>query len=207
VSAGSGGPRARTNDLSIQPIGDELLLYDEASQRGHSLNVTATAVRACDGARSREQIAEECGLDGDVVRLALGELASSGLVADYAEPSVGVSRRAVTRRLAGAGAGLGVGIPAIRSITAPTAAMATANYAPCTTGYAPPPGRHPKHGYHGDGCDTSGDCGSGSRCCVIGFCVRQEGQSCYSQDGCSDGSGGSAACPASTGVCGSHCNS
>jgi hypothetical protein len=206
MSGGDGCPRAREDGLVIEAIGDELLVYDTAVSRAHSLNASAAAVfQACDGTRSVGQIATECGLDEELAELALADLVRFGLVADHAGTAQGVSRRAVIRRLAVTGAALGVGVPAIRSITAPTAAMAAASTAPCTPGYTPPPGRHPKN--PGGDCQNPGDCSPGSSCySEIGWCVRGYGQSCYSQDLCADGSGGTNACPHSTGVCDSHCN-
>lgn len=45
-------PAARTRDVVVRTVGDEVLVYDLARHRAHSLNPVATAVwRAWDGAR------------------------------------------------------------------------------------------------------------------------------------------------------------
>jgi Coenzyme PQQ synthesis protein D (PqqD) len=114
-------PLARSAGLIVDGIGDELLVYDTSSHRAHSLNTVATAVwRACDGTRSPEQITAHTALDPATVELAL----NSG------HESTGISRRTALRRITVGAAGLAVALPVIRSITAPTAAMAAYN---CTT--------------------------------------------------------------------------
>ena len=52
-------PRGRTN-LSVQDLGAELLLHDQANDRVHILNETAVQVwHLCDGRHEREAIAEQ----------------------------------------------------------------------------------------------------------------------------------------------------
>jgi hypothetical protein len=171
MSAGDGCPRAREDGLVIEAIGDELLVYDTGTSRAHSLNASAAAVfQACDGTRPVEEIGQATGLDADAVALALADLGKSGLLAAYTEPSERVSRRTVIRRLAVAGAGIGVAVPVIRSIVAPSAAMA---------------------GSTGRNARNLGECGAGLSACSPGstchlegpyshgFCYRQPGASCY----------------------------
>jgi coenzyme PQQ synthesis protein D (PqqD) len=141
-------PLARKDGLIVDSIGDELLVYDVASSRAHSLNAVAADVwRACDGDRDLGQLAEFTGLDRSAVELALNNLQEVGLISRY-EPS-GVSRRVVLRRLSLTAAGLAVGLPVIRSITAPTAAMAYAISCP-NSGQCP----HPD----GSFCGSNGKC-------------------------------------------------
>jgi hypothetical protein len=173
--SGGDGPCARTDDLIAEPIGDELLIYDELRHRAHSLNLTAAAVfQACDGTRSREQIAEECSLDIAAVDLALTDLAKSNLLLEYTGPREGVSRRTVIRRLAVVGAGVGVAVPVIRSITAPTAALAS-----------PVGGKSSVNARNAFYCNASAPCSAGSDCypaspgSSAGFCYRPPGASCY----------------------------
>src|SRR5262245_18504542 len=43
-------PRAKTSELVVKKVGEELLVYDLARHKAHSLNRVAAAVwRACDG--------------------------------------------------------------------------------------------------------------------------------------------------------------
>jgi hypothetical protein len=193
MSAGNGGPRARQDGLIIERIGDELLVYDTGTSRAHSLNATSAAVfESCDGSRSVEQITEETGLDADAVGLALADLDKSGLLEGYAEPSERVSRRTVIRRLAVAGAGIGVAVPVIRSITAPTPALAiSASHKgsagqPCT----PPGGRS---GFQQAGCSSSSLCNS-STGPQQSTCFRSSGASCLHGSSCYATAYGASAC-------------
>jgi hypothetical protein len=155
-------PRARENDLLTQSLGDELLVFDSAANRAHSLNATAAAVwRASDGTRSPSQIAEHCQLDPLAVDLALSDLADARLLADHTPPAQRVSRRSALRRMALTGATLGVALPVIRSIVAPSPAMAGSTA--------------------GTSCATPADCtGAGSFChsdrlCHHSTCISSTG--------------------------------
>jgi hypothetical protein len=122
-------PRARSSELTVEALGDELLVFDTARNRAHSLNATAAQVwRACDGNRTVAQLAVVCDLDPDTVELALERLEGCRLLEttrprlDTGAPKV--NRRAVLRKAALTGAGIGIALPVIRSITAPTPAHA-----------------------------------------------------------------------------------
>ena len=174
-------PLART-DLIVDRIGDELLVYDSRSSRAHSLNVVSAAVwKACDGRRSSEQIALLTGLDLTAVELALDSLAEVELITGHQR--TGISRRTVLRRATVGAAGIAIALPVIRSITAPSAAMAaTGANDTCATAY------------------TCTDCGPGctSDChasyCANGTCNQGSpipdeggpcsGQSCHSGGYC-----------------------
>jgi hypothetical protein len=207
MSAGEGCPRAREDGLVIETIGDELLVYDTETSRAHSLNASAAAVfEACDGTRSAEQIGQEGGLDADAVGLALADLAKSGLLEGYVEPSERVSRRTVIRRLAVAGAGIGVAVPVIRSITAPTPAMAI------TATHKGNAGQHCTPASAGGG--ASAGCAPSSFCNSApgpqqSICYRRPGETCSHPSSCQvTGSRGSIAVPCGpTGHCTSSCNS
>jgi hypothetical protein len=119
------GPRRREQGLTVETLGDELLVFDQDSNRAHSLNATAASVwQACDGTRTPDQLAEWCELDPQTVSLALDTLADTNLLAGYDNSGERVSRRTVIRRMALTGAGVGVALPVVRSIVAPSAAMA-----------------------------------------------------------------------------------
>jgi hypothetical protein len=139
-------PLARSVDLVVEPMGEELLVYDTRAERAHSLNPAAASVwRACDGQRDVEALARHCELDPVAVELALDSLRDCDLLIDF--PGRRVSRRHALRAAAVAGAGIGVAFPVVRSIVLPTAAQAVS-------------------------CLPDGDpCTSGPECC-IGFCVR-----------------------------------
>jgi hypothetical protein len=163
---------ARDEGLVVDSIGDELLVYDTACSRAHSLNAVAAAVwRACDGRRDVDQLAVFTGFDRSAVELALNNLHDVELITGY--QSSGVSRRVVLRRLSLTAAGLAVGLPVIRSITAPTAAMAVSG-----------------------GCTSNAGCAGGSYCGSLNHCSRsssgrprKEHSACFlGLNSCTDGS-------------------
>jgi hypothetical protein len=117
-------PLARSTDLIIEELGDEVLVYDTKTARGHSLSRDAARVwRHCDGTHPVEGIANQLGLDVDRVKRALVELTACDLL--VAQPSLadGTTRREATIRLAKVGAGVAAA-PLIVSVLAPSAAMA-----------------------------------------------------------------------------------
>ena len=125
-------PRARTDDLLVQDLPDETLVYDLARHRAHCLNRTAALVwRRCDGRTSVAELAQvlarEAQLppDGEAVWAVLHDLSRAHLLEERIIPPEGAprSRREALKRL-GAVAGLAVLLPAVQSIVAPTAAQA-----------------------------------------------------------------------------------
>ena len=181
-------PRARQEGLVVQPVEDELLVFDSERGRAHSLNATAAAVwQACDGERDRRELATECGIDEDTLELALERLSAAHLV-DGAEAPVGVSRRLMIRRTLAAGAALGAAIPVIRSITAPTPAMAMTH--------------HKGKGMAGKHCTHSASCSASpaSTCnAVVHSCQRRTNQSCSNTSSCLHN--GSSTIPCVSGLC------
>jgi hypothetical protein len=138
----------------VEELGSELLVFDPSTHRAHSLNPSAAAVfRACDGKRTPAEIADHAGLDDVAVGLALGNLADSHLLVTGTGPRERISRRVALRRLAKVGAAAAVAVPVVRSITAPSAALA---------GSQPNPG---------GSCTANTDCGPTSYCHSNGVCA------------------------------------
>jgi Coenzyme PQQ synthesis protein D (PqqD) len=143
-------PEARSEGLIVEALpGGEVLVYDLASHRAHSLNRSAAFVwRQCDGRTSlSEAVARlhgEVGLPADeaVVRMALDRLGRAGLLNVLAADSAAhdhVRRREVVRRLALTG-GLTLLLPVVMSIVAPTVAEAAsciAKHGRCTPAGVP----------------------------------------------------------------------
>jgi hypothetical protein len=136
-------PRARSSKLVVRELIDETLVYDLEGHRAHCLNRTAALVwKLCDGEHTVSRIAEKVGerlsarVPGEVVRLALDQLADRGLLApgDFrpAPTAKPVSRRAMMRRL---GLAAAVALPLVTSIISPTPVMAQS---PCTETSCPP---------------------------------------------------------------------
>src|SRR5262245_48348162 len=124
-------PRARTEDLLVKSLGDDVLVFDTRSQTYHALNRTAAAVwERCDGHTGLTELtqvaAAASGLPArpEIAGLALRQLGAAGLLKTPAgRPDPGLSRRALIRRL-GLAAGLAAGLPVVESVVAPRAADA-----------------------------------------------------------------------------------
>jgi hypothetical protein len=176
-------PKAREDGLLVEPMDEELLVFDDERARAHSLNATAARVwRACDGKRDIYALQVECALDEDTLQLALERLRTSRLLDEPEGPSR-VSRRVMLRKSAIAGAGIGVALPVIRSITAPSVAMASST---CRSVKEP--------------------CGEGVSCCSslsCGGAVRLKGSCCIPdrQSGCTNVSSCCGASACISGVC------
>lgn len=129
-------PKARIDQLLVQPTGPDTLVYDERTHRAHCLDARAARVWAlCDGTRTERQIAEAYGegAAGEaVVRWTLGELERSALLESAGDAA---DRAALSRRVLIKGVGLAA-LPVIMAITAPRARAATSCAAlgqACTT--------------------------------------------------------------------------
>jgi hypothetical protein len=119
---------ARQEELVVQEMPDEVLVYDLKRHKAHCLNKTAAFVwQHCDG---QTTVAEMAGLleketgarvDEDVVWYALGKLGDANLLANKVALPVtdGMSRRRMVRRL-----GTMLVLPAVVSLIAPNAVQA-----------------------------------------------------------------------------------
>lgn len=138
-------PSARREQITVQAVGDETLLYDERRHMAFCLNATASAVwRLADGARTIAEIGAAASAEmsrdicEDVVRVALHDLRSNGLLAeDEGDPSGDAAEAAtqlVSRRkmLARLGIGAAALLPVVASIIAPTAAQAYSGCVDCS---------------------------------------------------------------------------
>jgi hypothetical protein len=159
-AGGSVHPIARTEGLVVKQLDDEVLIYDLERHRAHCLNQASALVwRACDGTRAVPELTamiEESapGWDEDTTNLALSQLEKRHLLSDPLPPHQGertLTRRDVFRKAAFTGLAIGVGIPVVKSIVAPTPAQA----ASCLP--------------TGSGCSSSAQCCSGV--CVVGVCL------------------------------------
>ncbi|MDQ3657595.1 MAG: PqqD family protein [Chloroflexota bacterium] len=122
-------PLARAIDLVVTESGGEVLVYDTAVHHIHHLNhVTAVIWRRCDGRQSIGDLVRLARLDaGDdideaVVRLAPTKLDDANLLDGPLAP--GLRQQETSRRSLMKKAALASAIPAIVSISAPTAAAA-----------------------------------------------------------------------------------
>ncbi|MEZ5344815.1 MAG: PqqD family protein [Pyrinomonadaceae bacterium] len=122
---------ARREQLVVQKIGDETLVYDLITNKAVCLNSTSALIwNLCDGKRSVTEIADEFTLRAnirisrDLVLLALSQLSGENLLEDKgpeAENHSATSRRELIRK---AGFGTLAALPMIYSLVAPKAALA-----------------------------------------------------------------------------------
>ena len=69
------GPLARSTDLIIEELGDEVLVYDTTIDRGHTPQPgCGEGLACCDGRTSAEELSAKLGLDPETVDRALDEL-------------------------------------------------------------------------------------------------------------------------------------
>lgn len=105
-------PRARNEGIVAEEVGDELVVYVEATQTAHALSgEAASAWRQCDGETSAEEIARRVGLGKAQVAQALEELSDVELI----EEPEGISRREAYKRAAKLGAGA-IAAPLVYSV-------------------------------------------------------------------------------------------
>jgi DNA-binding transcriptional ArsR family regulator len=116
-------PRARDEGIISEEVGDELMVYVEATRTAHALSADAVSVwRRCDGHSSAKEIARRVGLEQPRVAQALDELSGAGLI----EEQEGISRRALYKRIAKLGAAA-VSAPLIYSIAVPAPGAAASS--------------------------------------------------------------------------------
>ena len=116
-------PISRKDDLVVQELNGEVLIYDLRENKAFCLNETSALVwQACDGNRTAGDIGKQLGNE-DMVWLALDDLKREKLVEhELATPAKynGMSRRQVISKIA---MGSMLALPVIASLTAPAAAQ------------------------------------------------------------------------------------
>jgi hypothetical protein len=137
-----GAPCRIREQISIQQIGTETLVYDERRHLAFCLNESSSAIwHLANGDRSIIQIAAAASLqlksqvNEELVMFAIKELQRDGLIqaTPVAEGGKTISRRAMLRRLGVGGAML---LPAVSAIVAPTAAQAYGGCVDCSSSQA-----------------------------------------------------------------------
>ena len=133
-------PAAREEEMIVQEMKGEVLVYDQRQHRAHCLNETAALVwRRLDGQSTASEVAEQVSaatgveVSAALVEMAVEELRRSGLLAGAAGGRSGMSRREMMKRV---GIGAAVALPVVASVVAPRAAEAAnclASGAPCST--------------------------------------------------------------------------
>lgn len=167
-------PQARKDELIIQELPEETLVYDLKRHRAYCLNRTAALVwRQCDGHATVADVVRhlrdemKAPVDEAVVWLALNRLDRAHLLQKPpARPAEGTaySRREMIRSLGLIG-GLAVVLPAVEAIIAPTAASAASCLRTCGPN---------------DNCKNCFNTGSRTcdKWCRNGSCVNQKPSFC-----------------------------
>jgi hypothetical protein len=129
-------PRARNENIVVQNLKGEVLLYDLKINRAYCLNETAAAVyRHCDGKTTFEELRRQSGenISDEVIRLAIEELNDLNLLAEKSFSRV--SRRDLLQKAAFSA----VALPLISMIAAPRAIHAASGGEQCTLDGQPTP--------------------------------------------------------------------
>jgi hypothetical protein len=153
--------RARHDQLLVEEVGDELVVYDLGRGEVHLLNPVAAFVwRRCDGRTTVTELAAllraelELPTTEDVVLLALDELGAKHLLEKARAVPALLSRHQAIKKLA-TFAGVGLMLPIVESIKAPPAwAAASMASSGCST--------------PANGCGVYPDCAKGT--CVETGC-------------------------------------
>lgn len=123
-------PQARKENVLVQEIGSELIIYDQECHRAHRLNPSAALVwNNCNGQTSIVELSKllqsRFGLppDEEVAWLALDRLEKANLLQVPVEAATGLSRRKLLRKLGLVGA-LSLVLPTVTSMVVPTPALA-----------------------------------------------------------------------------------
>jgi hypothetical protein len=139
-------PLARTDQLIVRELPDELLVYDLDRHKAHCLNKASAIVwKHCDGKTTVAEVARllerelAALVDDDVIWLALTQLRRFHLLEEESRTILGrkVSRRDLVRKYLPAA----LALPVILSIPAPTAAQTTSK--PCSAQNQPCGGTNP----------------------------------------------------------------
>jgi len=171
-------PHAR-DDLLLQDVDDELVVYDPRIQKAHCLNRTAAAAfRACDGTaslsslRRRVSSALDESVDDALLWRALKVLEDAQLLRAPL-PRAGRFDPSRRRALRGLALGAAATVPAVWSVLAPTPAYAASK--PCIQAQQCVPGSHACCGQPGQpahACDGQGGCKSNASQCQGIICGR-----------------------------------
>jgi hypothetical protein len=123
-------PKSRKDNLVVQELEGEVLIYDLQKNKAFCLNQTSALVwQACDGSRTIADISDTVGkqlesqVNEDVIWLALDQLSKESLVekqSQLKDKFNGLSRREVIRKVGFASL---VALPVIASLTAPVSAQ------------------------------------------------------------------------------------
>jgi hypothetical protein len=123
-------PQSRNENIVVQHLDKEVLIYDTRANKAYCLNATAAAVfNACGNNQAFNDLKGETNFTDDLIYLTLDGLKKNNLLEDdYISPLVGLSRRDVIRKIGFASL---VALPVISLLVAPTATGAASDLSDC----------------------------------------------------------------------------
>lgn len=116
-------PKSKDQNIVVQVLEDEVLIYNLANHKAYCLNETSAIVyRACDGETSFEELKRKHRFSDEVIFFALDNLKKEGLIETaYDSPLKGMKRREVLKKI---GLATAIALPVIASVSMPTAIQA-----------------------------------------------------------------------------------
>lgn len=119
-------PPSKTENIVVQNLESELLIYDLVTNKVFCLNETSALVyKACDGKTSFDELKNKHQFTDDLIFLSLDLLKKENLLDDnFVSPLQGMKRREVVKII---GKTSLIAIPIISSLMAPSSAMAAAS--------------------------------------------------------------------------------
>ena len=116
-------PQTKTENIVVQYVGDEVLIYDLITNKAFCLNETSALVyNACDGKTVLADFKRKHNFPDELIFFALDELSKQDLIEkNYESPLKGMKRREVIKKI---GLATMVALPVIASLVAPTALQA-----------------------------------------------------------------------------------
>lgn len=166
-------PQVRNENIVVQNLKDEVLIYFFDGNKAVCLNSTSAIVfNHCNGKTTFDELKNKYKFTDDLIYFTLDKLNENNLLKEYQANNhfAGLSRRDVIKRI---GLGSMITLPVISGIIAPTATHAAsgglalgANCAPAGSVCAPGGVCAPTQGTNGTG--TSGNI----RCCIDGTSIE-----------------------------------
>ena len=116
-------PKAKTENIVVQQLNDETLIYNLTTNQAFCLNETAAKVfELCDGIATFDKLKTKYQLTDEIIYLALDGLKKDNLIeSDYVSPFAGMNRREVIKKV---GLTSMITLPILFSLVAPSAAQA-----------------------------------------------------------------------------------
>ena len=116
-------PQARNEEIVVQHLNDETLIYDLRTNKAVCLNSTSAIVYShCDSTTTFDALKSRYKFNDDLIYLTLDKLNENNLLENYSNSYFsGLSRREVIKRV---GMGSMIALPVIAGLVAPSAAFA-----------------------------------------------------------------------------------